>query len=118
MSGMARLTIHDQLLVNLAGWLVCDVIKPSDNFALMVAQLRRVIPNASFDHPLISPLVDAAAFYARTADNWCSPDHSRARFDLRGAVQAVFMARAAAAAAAIWPDEDTPATMEPAHAAE
>lgn len=117
MSGMARLTIHDQLLVNLCGWLVCDVVKPSDNFAMMVGQLRRVIPNASPDHPLISPLVEAAAFYARTADDWRSLDHSRARFDLRGAVQVVFMARAAAAAAAIWPDENSQ-PEEPAHAAE
>lgn len=113
-----RLTIHDQLLINLAGWLA--VARFADpNHKMMVEQTARVIPNVSPDHPLISPLAEAAARVVRAFQHPASSDQAFARLDLDAAVQAVFYARAAQAAAQIWPEENTqPGTEEPAHAAE
>lgn len=106
-----RLTPHDQLLINLCGWLVTCKVKPDPNHAMMLAQLARVIPNTSRDHALIEPLALAAAEFARTGD-------ALSLLALNGALQPVFMTRATAAAASIWPDENLapqPAS-EPAHA--
>lgn len=116
-TAMSRLTMHDQLLVNLCGWLACQVIMPSPNFEMMVAQLSRVIPNTSPDHPLVRPLAEAAVIFARTAKTWRSLEHHSAGFKLRMALEPVFMARAGAASAAIWPEENSQ-SEEPAHAAE
>lgn len=113
-----RLTIHDQLLINLAGWLA--VARFADpNHQLIIEQVSRVIPNVSPDHPLITPLAEAAAAVVRGFQSPTSSELARARLDLDGAVQAVFYARAAQAAAQIWPEENTqPGIEEPAHVAE
>lgn len=121
----ARLTIHDQLLVNLCGWLATSRFA-DPNRVLMLEQTARVIPNCS-DHPLIAGLAHAAAAVVKASAFPASMDWLKARLDLDAAVQAVFYARAAQAAAAIWPEENLapapepgtqPGSEEPAHAAE
>ena len=106
-----RLTLHDQLLINLAGWLA--VMRFEDpNRDMMVAQVERVIPHVTPDHPLITPLAEAAAFVVRGFQSPTSSGLVRARLELDAAVQAVFYARAAQSAAAIWPEENTIAPAE------
>lgn len=111
-----RLTIHDQLLINLCGWVaVSRFLDP--NHPMMLEQIARTIPNCS-DHPLVEPLAHAASAVVRAAGAPSSPEWLRARLDLDGALHAVFYARAAQAAAQIWPEENTqPGKEEPAHAA-
>jgi hypothetical protein len=117
-----RLTLQDQLLINLCGWLACA--RMSDpNHALMIDQVRRSLPLVTQDHPLISPLAEAAQAVVSHIDAPGSMQLMVARLHLDQACQAVFMARAAQAAAAIWPEENTDFTQpspasEPAHAAE
>lgn len=113
-----RLTIHDQLLINLAGWLA--VARFADpNHKLILEQTQRVIPHVTPDHPLLTPLAEAAAAVVHGFASPTSAGLAAARLELDAAVQAVFYARAAQAAAAIWPEENTqPGTEEPAHAAE
>lgn len=113
-----RLTLHDQLLINLCGWLACARFA-DPNHQLMLEQAGRTIPHVSHDHPLIGPLAEAAQAVVNGFASPSSSSLARARLELDAAVQAVFFARAAQAAAAIWPEENTqaPAT-EPAHAAE
>lgn len=120
-----RLTLHDQLLINLCGWLATARFK-DPTFELMIGQTARVIPNCG-DHPLIVHLAHAASAVVRAAHAPSSTEFWQARLDLDAAVQAVFYARAAQAAAAIWPEENLapapepgtqPGTEEPAHAAE
>ncbi len=118
MSAAPRLTLHDQLLINLCGWLACTRFN-DPNRAMMVAQAARAIPRVNHDHPLIGPLAEAAGQVIRHSDQPGAPDLARARLDLDAALQAVFYARAAQAAAAIWPEENTqPAAEEPANAAQ
>lgn len=113
-----RLTIHDQLLINLCGWLA--VARFADpNHRMILEQTARVIPNTSPDHPLITPLAEAAARVVRAFASLTSADLALSRLELDAAVQAVFYARAAQAAAQIWPEENTqPGSEEPAHAAQ
>jgi hypothetical protein len=111
--GAQKLTIHDQLMVNLCGWLA--VTRFSDpNRALIETQLTRVLPLVNRNHPLIDPLAAAARAVVEAA----AKARAFPRLDMDAALQPVFMARAAAAAAHIWPDENTqPETAsEPAHA--
>lgn len=114
-----RLTLHDQLLINLCGWLA--TMRFADpNRELMLAQTSRTIPHVSHDHPLIGPLAEAAQAVVNHCQSPSSSSLAGARLELDAAVQAIFYARAAQAAAAIWPDENTqpsPAS-EPAHAAQ
>lgn len=125
MTGVARLTIHDQLLINLCGWVACDRLA-GPNRQLFIDQIARVIPNCS-EHPLIEGLAHAAARVVRQAGALSSPDWLMARMELDAALQVVFFARAAQAAAQVWPEENLapapepgtqPAAEEPAHAAE
>jgi hypothetical protein len=124
----ARLTIHDQLLINLCGWLS---VSQSDDptLDLMLSQLRRVLPSCSDHNRLVARLAGAALALLRVID---APDGRRnlaacsEAFQMRQALQSIFLARAAQACAAIWPDENSqpqpapafePGTAsEPAHA--
>ena len=116
MTAAPRLTLADQLLINLCGWLACARLAEA-NTALMIDQTRRILPQVSRDYPLIGQLAEAADEVLRHIDAPRSMELLVARLHLDRACQTVFMARAAQAAAAIWPEENTPA-MEPAHAAE
>ena len=118
MADAPRLTLHDQLLINLCGWLACTRWH-DPNHALVVDQLRRVIPVSAANHPLIGPLREAAVLVLDHIHQPGSIALMGARLDLNAACQTVFLARAAQAAAAIWPEQNlaTPAP-EAAHAAE
>lgn len=102
----ARLTIWDQALVNLAGWLACSRW-PDPNREMMLAQARRVIPHVSHDHGLIGPLAEATLRLCNNAEAPSSMEWSRARHDMEMALAAVFMARGSQACAQLWPDENT-----------
>ena len=118
----ARLTIHDQLLVNLCGWLI-TTWGDDANLDLVLNQLRRVLPSVSHHHPLVARLADAALGVVRVVDapggrrnlNACTE-----AFEMRQALHRIFMTRAAQAVASIWPAEnsqpETATASEPAHA--
>jgi hypothetical protein len=119
-----RLTLWDQALINLCGWVACT--RWTDpNRDMMLAQIRRLVPQVNHAHPLIAPLANAAQAVADAAANPASTDQAFARLDLDAALAAVFMARGAAACAACWPDEntlpetlpETPPATETPHAA-
>jgi hypothetical protein len=121
-----NLTIWDQALINLCGWLACTRWT-DDRRDLMLAQTRRVAPNVNHDHPLIGPLAEAAQAVCDAADRPASWFLIDARLRLDQALAAVFMARGAQAMAQLWPDENTdfsaplppdPATETPNAAAE
>jgi hypothetical protein len=117
----ARLTIWDQALINLAGWLaVCRW--PDPNRALVLVQIARVIPHVNHDNPLIGPLAQAAQAVCDHSPDPKAMALLNARMDLEAALARVFLARAAQACAQLWPDENTdfttPLPGEPAHAAE
>ena len=119
MTAARPLTIYDQMLINLCGWLACMRIFPDPNLALMLDQTRRVIPHVSQDHPLITPLAEAAAAVVEGFNSPISSGLARARLELDAACQAVFMARTVGCAVRLWPEENSqPGTEEPAHAAE
>jgi hypothetical protein len=112
-----KLTIWDQALINLSGWVACT--RWTDpNREMMLAQIRRLVPQVNHANPLIAPLAEAAQAVADAAERG-DGDIAFARLDLDAALAAIFMARGAAACAACWPDENTQATQpasEPAHA--
>lgn len=115
-----RLTIHDQLLINLCGWLS---VSWSDDptLDLVLSQLRRVLPSCSDHNRLVAQLAEAALALLREVDR---PDGRRnltacsEAFQMRQALQSIFLVRAAQASAAIWPEENSqpPTASEPAHA--
>jgi hypothetical protein len=112
------LTLQDQALINLAGWLATTRF-PDPNRSLILDQLRRLLPLASADHPLIGPLASAARAVVEHSDDPAAIELLRARLDLDEALAAVFWARGAQACAQLWPEENSqPGTEEPAHAAE
>lgn len=115
-----RLTIWDQALINLGGWLACSRW-PDPNRDMILAQVRRLVPNVNHDHPLIGPLAEATQAVADHADHPSSMELLAARGRMEAALAAIFMARGSQACAQIWPDENTqpeiPATESP-HAAE
>ncbi len=106
MTAPARLTMWDQALINLCGWVACT--RWSDpNRDMMLAQIRRLVPQVSHANPLIAPLAEAAQAVADAGGHPAKGDQAYARLDLDKALAAVFLARGAAACAACWPDENT-----------
>lgn len=127
MTAPARFTIHDQLAINLCGWLA-HAWSNDPNLELNISLLRRCLPSLNHDNPLIGRLADAAtALLDRTDHRDVTRRNIQALAEaqaLKLALQAIFATRAAQAHAAIWPEENTqpgpqPSTAsEPAHAAE
>jgi hypothetical protein len=120
MSDPVRLTLHDQLLINLCGWLACARFT-DPNHALIIDQVRRTLPLVNQDHVMIGPLAEAVQAVVNNIDAPGSMSLLLGRLHLDHACQAVFMSRAAQAAAAIWPEENTDFSQpapEPANAAE
>ena len=123
----ARLTIHDQLAINLCGWLA-HAWSNDPNLELNIGLLRRCLPSVNHDNALIGRLATAAtALLDRTAHHDVTLRNIQALAEaqeLKLALQAIFATRAAQCCAQIWPEENTqpgpqPATAsEPAHAAE
>lgn len=115
-----RLSIWDQALINLCGWLACSRW-PDLNREMVLGQVRRLVPNVNHDHPLIGPLAEAAQSVADHSAHPSSMELLNARGRMEAALTAVFMARGSQACAHLWPEEnsspDTPATETP-HAAE
>lgn len=121
-----RLTIHDQLVINLCGWLTL-AWSSDPNLELVIGQLRRALPSVNHVNPVMGQLMAAAT---SVLDRIAHPDvglrnlHAVSEeLELRQALQAIFALRAAQAAAAIWPEENSQpnthdTTGEPAHAAE
>jgi hypothetical protein len=122
MTTPARLTIHDQLLINLAGWLA-NAWSNDPNLELHIGLMRRCLPSVNHGNPLIGRLADAATALLDLTDR---QDVTRRNIQavseahqLKLALQAIFATRAAQACAVIWPEENTqPGSEEPAHAAE
>lgn len=115
-----RLSIWDQALINLAGWLACSRY-PDPNRAMILDQVRRLVPNVNHDHPLIAPLAEASHSFVVHAVNPSSMELLSARGRMEAALAAVFMARGSQACAQVWPDENTQArdpVTETPHAAE
>ena len=103
-----RLTLHDQALINLCGWLACSRW-PDPNRELVLAQVRRLVPGVAHDNPLIGPLAEAAQSVADHSDHPSSMELLAARHRMEAALASVFMARGSQACAAIWPEENTQA---------
>lgn len=122
MTATARLTIHDQLAINLCGWLA-HAWSNDPNLEMNIGLLRRCLPSVNHDNPLIGRLASAATALLDLTDR---RDVTRRNIqavteaqELKLALQAIFATRAAQCCAAIWPEENTqPGKEEPAHAAE
>jgi hypothetical protein len=119
----ARLTIHDQLMINLCGWLA-HAWSNDPNLELNIGLLRRCLPSVNHGNPLIGRLADAATALLDLTDR---RDVTRRNIqalseaqEMKLALMAIFATRAAQACAQIWPDENVPPTLpeEASHAAE
>jgi hypothetical protein len=110
-----KLTLHDQALINLCGWVACTRW-PDLNRDMMLAQIRRLVPQVNHANPLIEPLARAASAVVTLAARPVQTGLAEARLELDAALAAIFMARGAAACAQLWPDENS--QPEPAPAAE
>lgn len=103
-----KLTLWDQALINLCGWLACSRW-PDPNREMVLGQVRRLVPNVNHDHPLIGPLAEAAQSVADHSAHPSSMELLNARGRMEAALTAVFMARGSQACAQIWPEENTQA---------
>ena len=122
-----KLSIWDQALINLAGWLACSRY-PDPNREMILDQVRRLVPFVTHDHPLIGALAEAAQAVVDHSHHPSSMELLSARGAMEAALAAVFLARGSQARAQIWPDENpapgndpgtqTPAATESPHAAE
>jgi hypothetical protein len=100
-----KLSLHDQLLINLCGWLAVLVHLPDQNLDPVLAQLADTLPQVTRSNPLIADLYLAASVALRAGQNrlddnfaWCT-----ARMRLADAVGKVFFTRAALVLDALAP---------------
>lgn len=56
-----RLTLADQVAVNILGWVASNVIEDLDTEKALLRELEAVLPHVSTHHPKIAPLLPAAA---------------------------------------------------------
>lgn len=110
----ARLTIHDQLMINLCGWLA-HAWSNDPNLELNIGLLRRCLPSVNHGNPMIARLADAATALLDLTDRH---DVTRRNIqavteaqEMKQALMAIFATRAAQACAQIWPEENTPETL-------
>lgn len=113
MTAAPKLTLHDQVLINLSGWIAVQIMA-APNLDLVLDKLADTLPAVSPDNPLIAPLFLAASVALRAgrnreADNltWCT-----ARLQLGTALAPVFFTRAALALEALAPKQELPDAAE------
>ncbi|WP_101339748.1 hypothetical protein [Cereibacter azotoformans] len=56
-----RLTLADQVLVNILGWIASNVIEDLETEMALLRELEAVLPHVTKHHPKIAPLLPAAA---------------------------------------------------------
>lgn len=100
----AKMTLEDQALINLCGW-IAVLVQRHDNDALVLDLLARVLPGVTPDHTLITPLAEAAQGLLRAAPmrNTASMAWLVAVLALQAALAPIFFVRASLAIEARWP---------------
>lgn len=56
-----RLTLADQVFANILGWVAANVVEDLETERAMLRELQAITPHVSRDHPMIAPLLPAAA---------------------------------------------------------
>ncbi|AZB54454.1 hypothetical protein EBL89_03620 [Cereibacter sphaeroides] len=56
-----RLTLADQVITNILGWIASNVIEDLDTEKALLRELEDVLPHVSKHHPRIAPMLPAAA---------------------------------------------------------
>lgn len=99
-----RLSLEDQALINLCGWIACQVQR-HDHDALVQDLLKSVLPHVTQDNELITPLAEAAQKLLDAAPSRNAP-HAHwtvALLNLQAALAPIFFIRASLAIEARWP---------------
>lgn len=103
-----KLTLADQALINAMGYL-CTVWGEPDNIAMMLAVVRRVLPEVSASHPRIGPLADAAEAMMRSGRTGGRAENRRAYAQAKDAgahaLAKIFIHRAGEAVDRLFPQE-------------